>query len=276
MPENSIFIPSGPPVDPKTVDLKAVDPFYAGDIENIEEEGRIAREAVERERRRAQQLYEINRSQISASSSGGGDYGLAAAARAAELEREKAAHDDVNFRENMRERLASRGALDSGQFGWENKEQDWQLAMMNKQIEADLEARQSAAAAARADAQARIASQLSELSTRHQWNMEDFEIELGPDGISRRVAKGKGQAALDSHKRLTESGYFLPKGETAILQADGTYMTRDGRRFNANGDPILPGPAPSVSEPSQAAGPSVSTYEPAPVYRGTGGRYEAV
>ena len=232
----SIFIPSGPALDPKTVDLKTIDPFYEGDLGFINDDERLALQRNATNKDRARRIYEMNVSQVGASGGGGGDYGIAAAERAAALEREKAARDDANFRENMRERLASRGALDSGQFGWENKEADWQLGMMNRQIESDLQGRRDAASAARADAQAGLASRLAEMKMKYEFDQMDFDDNAFD--ISQGAGRARGSAYKDAYKRAVENGAFLPPGETAILQADGTYMTRSGKRYDANMNPI--------------------------------------
>ena len=254
----SVQIPDGPGVDPKTVDLRTLDPFYAGDIERIDTDAAEAARRAQRDYDRGQKLYAINVAHLNASAGGGGEYGFAAAERAAALQREKAAHDDVNWRENMRERLASRGALQSGQFGWENKEQDWQLAMMNKQIESDLQSRRDAAASAKADAQARLQSQLAEMQLRNSWAGEDLQDDLYD--IKTGAGRSRGSAAVDAWQRLVASGAMLPKTIPAVWNPEkGVYETKDGRYFDGNLNPTSwsppgtgggggGGPAPSSAD----------------------------
>lgn len=258
----STFVETGPKPDPKSLNLKDLDPFYAGDLELINEDLALREAEIKRNAARAQQLYQLNVQQASASAGGGGDYGLAAAERSAAMLKEKADRDDKNFRENMRERLASRGALDSGQFGWENNEATWNLDFLKRQIESDLQGRREAIASARASAQAALASRLQEMALRNQWAQEDVAFDL--QSLNTAAARQRGQAALAAWARLQESGALMPPGETYYWDpAAGVYRSKSGKVLGgaAEGPPVQ-GPPP----PSELSTPPVDVSPLSPAF----------
>lgn len=257
----SIPIPTGPALsDEEKRNLILNDPWYKQNTAWLEEESATRKARLERDRQLADQLYNLNVQQASLAANSGGDYGLAAAQAQAGLQKEVAAHDDKLREEQVREIMASRGMFDSGQKQFEQQERVYDYNTLLKGIDIDLQARESAAAQARSEAQSRLALQLQEMQTRHTATLQGFDDDLAD--LPGQVARERGGYLFGAEDRLRASGKFDRPTMMAVWDPQsGMYRSSDGRYWNPDGT------AGSWSPPPQpfsgpAAGTDLGGYVP--------------
>lgn len=230
---NSIFIPTG--AAPNYTQFMEDDPFYKQDITWINDALALNQSRLAEDRAFNERAYALNVAQLNNSANSGGDYGLAAAQAAAALAKEKAAHDNVNRAEYLREWLAGRGMVSSGQNAWEQNERQYQFDMYNRGIDQDLAARESSIAQQRAEAQSRLALQLQEL----QLNKERSDLGYTRDlqDMASGAARSRGQAAFDLYSRLKADGRLNAPGVMAMWDPEsGLYVTADGKYYDQWGN----------------------------------------
>jgi hypothetical protein len=232
----SIAIPTGPALTFEQQQAKILEnPFYKQQVEWLTGDAALKRTRATEDAALAKQFYDLNVAQANQSASGGGDYGMAAAQAQAAIAKETAARDNANKAEYLREALASRGMVSSGQNAWEQNQREFDYGQGLKAIDADLAGRASAAATARADAQSRLSMQLQEMQLRYQTEVRDNNRYLAD--LDSGVAREKGGILMSEWDRLWKTGAF----ETPSLMAQwdpasGLYRTADGRYFDANGN----------------------------------------
>jgi hypothetical protein len=232
----SIAIPTGTPLSFEQQQKLITDnPFYRQQVEWLTGDAALKKSRATEDAALAKQFYDLNVAQANQSASGGGDYGMAAAQAQAAIAKETAARDNANKAEYLREALASRGMVSSGQNAWEQNQREFDYGQGLKAIDADLAGRASAASQARADAQSRLSMQLQEYQLKYQADQREASRYLSD--IDTGVARDKGGILMREWDRLWKTGAF----ETPSLMAQwdpasGLYRTADGRYFDANGN----------------------------------------
>jgi hypothetical protein len=249
----SIPILTGAPLTFEQQQAKILDnPFYRQQVEWLTGDAALKKSRAAEDAALAKQFYDLNVQQANQGASGGGDYGMGAAQAQAALAKETAARENAHRAEYLREALASRGMVSSGQNAWEQNQREFEYQQGLKGIQADLDARASAAASSRADAQSRLALQLQEMQLRYQADVRDQGRYLAD--IDSDVARGKGQILMGEWDRLWKTGAFdVPSMMASWDPSSGLYRTSDGRYFDANGNPTSWSPQPA-SAPSYGGG----------------------
>jgi hypothetical protein len=232
----SIAIPTGTPLTFEQQQAKILEnPFYKQQVEWLTGDAALKKSRAAEDAALAKQFYDLNVQQANAGASGGGDYGMGAAQANAALQRESLARDNANKAEYLREALASRGMVSSGQNAWEQNQREFDYGQNLKGIQNDLDARASAAAQSRADSQSRLSMQLQEMQLRYQADVRDQGRYLAD--IDSDVARSRGGILMNEWERLWKTGAF----ETPSMMAQwdpgsGLYRTSDGRYFDASGN----------------------------------------
>jgi hypothetical protein len=248
----SIPIPTGTPLTFEQQQAKILEnPFYKQQMEWLTGDAALKKSRAAEDAALAKQFYDLNVQQASQSAGGGGDYGMATAQAQAALAKETAARENANRAEYLREALASRGMVSSGQNAWEQNQREFDYQQGLKAIDADLAGRASAAASARADAQSRLALQLQEMQLRYQADVRDQGRYFAD--IDTDVARAKGGILMGEWDRLWKTGAFdVPSVMASWDPSSGLYRTSDGRYFDANGNPTSW--SPQSSAPSYGGG----------------------
>jgi hypothetical protein len=256
----SIAIPTGPALTFEEQQAKILqNPFYLQQTQWLEGDAALKKSRAAEDAALAKQFYDLNVQQANAGASSGGDYGLASATAQAALAKENAARDNANRAEYLREALASRGMVSSGQNAWEQNQRDFEYQQGLKGIDLDLKARADAASQARAESQSRLSMQLQEMQLRYQADVRDQGRYLAD--IDSDVARSRGGILMNEWERLWKTGAFeTPSMMAQWDPASGLYRTSDGRYFDASGNATSWSPQSQQSSGGGFGGGGESIY----------------
>lgn len=151
-------------------------PEYLGAAEQFDAGVDIAKQKRALDEEWATKAYNLSKAQIAGSMPSYGA-GLAEAAAADALQKEKAAHDYANQQEYVREALGSRGLASSGQVGVDQGELTFNYNTLLKQIDLAAAVRKAQAAQAQANAQKNIQQQLAALDFNRQKDLAYASID---------------------------------------------------------------------------------------------------
>lgn len=248
----SITVFAEPPIDYRNLALN--DPFYKQNLEWLHDDTALAQQRLNEDRGFAERLYQLDRAQAQASASAARAAANAGAAEEAALDalrKEQAAHDYELSKETLREVMASRGMIDSGQYPFEKAEAQYDYTSFLKELDLQAAARAAQRAASAASAQAGLSSRMQEMELRHQISMMGFDRDLAD--LTRGASRSEGDLLMDTMRRLADTAptraainaVYDPSRDAYYDQASNTWY--DPQKNKLPGDPGVTGGGSNLS-----------------------------